>query len=115
MRPRPYSRAPGGSTRQYAAPDRSPAQPPRGPYGGRVPSLGDSVERRVEFVAGLEALAGPVAGRRVLDLGCGRQALWTRAYVARGARVVAAELDGARCREAVARLADTPRVLGVLR
>ena len=83
-------------------------------------SLGDSVERREKFVARLEALAGPVRGVRVLDLGCGRQALWTRAYVARGARVVALELDPARCREAVRRLAENPprgagSVLGIVR
>lgn len=82
-------------------------------------SLGDSVERRLEFVARLEAVAGRVDGRVVLDLGCGRQALWTRAYAMRGAHVVALELDPARCREAIARLTETPppagRVLGVLR
>jgi ubiquinone/menaquinone biosynthesis C-methylase UbiE len=85
-----------------------------------VPSLGDSIERRVEFIARLEALTGPVAGRPVLDLGCGRQALWSRAYTARGARVVAVELDAARCREAVGRLAAAPpagpgSMLGVVR
>lgn len=83
-------------------------------------SLGESVERRLEFVARLEALAGRVEGRIVLDLGCGRQALWTRAYAMHGARVVALELDPTRCREAVGRLAGTPpggagRVVGVLR
>jgi ubiquinone/menaquinone biosynthesis C-methylase UbiE len=83
-------------------------------------SLGSSVERRVGFVTGLEALAGPFADRVVLDLGCGRHALWTRAYVARGARVVALEIDPERCREAVARLAEAPpsgggAVLGVVR
>jgi len=83
-------------------------------------SLGDSVERRIGFVTDVETLVGPVRGRLVLDLGCGRQALWTRAYVARGARVVAVELDPARCREARARLASTPpagdgSVLGVVR
>jgi ubiquinone/menaquinone biosynthesis C-methylase UbiE len=89
-------------------------------YGRAVPALGDSIERRIEFIARLEALTGPVGGRAVLDLGCGRQALWSRAYAARGARVVAVELDAARCREAVARLAAAPpagpgRVLGVVR
>jgi ubiquinone/menaquinone biosynthesis C-methylase UbiE len=83
-------------------------------------SLGDSIERRIAFVTRVEALVGAVRGRLVLDLGCGRHALWTRAYVARGARVVAVELDPARCREAVARLAAEPaagegRVLGVVR
>jgi ubiquinone/menaquinone biosynthesis C-methylase UbiE len=82
-------------------------------------SLGDSVERRVAFVTRLEALVGPLAGRRVLDLGCGRHALWTRAYAARGADVLAIELDPARCAEAVGRLAAAPpsagRVLGVVR
>jgi ubiquinone/menaquinone biosynthesis C-methylase UbiE len=85
-----------------------------------VPSLGDSIERRIEFVAGLEALTGALGGATVLDLGCGRQALWTRAYAARGARVVAVELQAVRCREALDRLrAEPPRgagsVLGVLR
>jgi len=89
-------------------------------YGRSVPSLGDSIERRVEFIARLEALTGPVAERAVLDLGCGRHALWSRAYTARGARVVAVELDPARCREAVARLVAEPpagpgRVLAVVR
>src|SRR5690348_13549078 len=83
-------------------------------------SLGDSIERRIEFVTRVEALVGVVRGRVVLDLGCGRHALWTRAYVARGARVVAVELDPVRCREAIARLAADPptgdgRVLGVVR
>ncbi|HLY36857.1 MAG TPA: class I SAM-dependent methyltransferase [Candidatus Binatia bacterium] len=83
-------------------------------------SLGDSVERRIDFVTDVETLAGPVRGRTVLDLGCGRHALWTRAYVARGARVVAVELDPARCREAQERLASAPpagdgRVLGIAR
>jgi ubiquinone/menaquinone biosynthesis C-methylase UbiE len=85
-----------------------------------VPSLGDSIERRVEFVAGLESLIGALSGGTVLDLGCGRHALWTRAYVARGARVVAVELQAERCREALARLNAEPprgpgRVLGVMR
>jgi ubiquinone/menaquinone biosynthesis C-methylase UbiE len=85
-----------------------------------VPALGDSIERRVEFVARLEALTGRLGGRTVLDLGCGRQALWTRAYAARGARVLAVELDPARCAHAVARLAAAPppgtgRVLAVVR
>lgn len=85
-----------------------------------MPSLGDSIERRVDFVAGLEALTGGLGGLPVLDLGCGRHALWTRAYVARGARVVAVELQAERCREALARLRAEPpggagRVLGVLR
>ena len=83
-------------------------------------SLGDSVERRIDFVTDVETLAGPVRGRTVLDLGCGRHALWTRAYVARGARVVAVELDPVRCREARERLATAPpagdgRVLGIAR
>ena len=79
-------------------------------------SLGDSLERRIEFVARVEDLVGPVRGRTVLDLGCGRHALWTRAYAARGACVLAVELDPSRCREAVARLRDAPdRVLGVVR
>ena len=83
-------------------------------------SLGDSIERRVAFIERLEELAGAVAGRVVLDLGCGRQALWTRAYARRGAAVVGVELDAARCREARAQLAvDTAvrpgRVLGVVR
>jgi cyclopropane fatty-acyl-phospholipid synthase-like methyltransferase len=73
-----------------------------------MPSLGDSVERRVAFVTRVEALVGPLAGRRVLDLGCGRHALWSRAYAARGASVVALELDPARCAEAVGRLATAP-------
>jgi len=85
-----------------------------------VASLGDSVERRVDFVVGVESITGPMRGRVVLDLGCGRQALWSRAYVARGARVVAVELDPARCREALERLAAAPpagdgRVLGLVR
>src|SRR5207248_10928593 len=68
----------------------------------------------------METLAGPVRARSVLDLGCGRHALWTRAYVARGARVVAVELDRDRCAEAMARLASAPpcgdgRVLGIVR
>ena len=79
-------------------------------------SLGESIERRIEFVARLEELVGPVRERTVLDLGCGRHALWTRAYAARGARVLAVELDPSRCREAVTRLRDAPdRVLGVAR
>ena len=82
-------------------------------------SLGDSVERRVAFVTRLEGLVGALTGRRVLDLGCGRHALWTRAYTARGADVVAVELDPARCAEAIGRLATAPpsggRVLGVVR
>src|SRR5262249_9152967 len=87
---------------------------------GRLASLGDSVERRVQVGARLEALAGPVAGSVVLDLGCGRQALWTRAYVARGARVVGIELDPARCREAASALTAAPPagsgvVLGIVR
>ena len=56
-------------------------------------AVGDSVERRVEFVARVEELTGRLAARAVLDLGCGRQALWSRAYAARGARVVGIELD----------------------
>lgn len=82
-----------------------------------MPALGDSIERRVAFVSRLEVLAGPVSGRVVLDLGCGREALWTRAYAARGAQVVALELDRARCREAAARLAASRPagvVLGIL-
>jgi ubiquinone/menaquinone biosynthesis C-methylase UbiE len=85
-----------------------------------VASLGDSIEGRIAFVARLEALAGPLGARAVLDLGCGRQALWSRAYAARGAHVVAVELDSARCAAAVERLATRPpagpgRVLGVVR
>ena len=84
-----------------------------------VPSLGESIERRVAFIERLEALAGTVTGRRVLDLGCGRQALWTRAYARRGATVVGVELDPARCRESRAVLATDPpatgRVLGIVR
>jgi SAM-dependent methyltransferase len=84
-----------------------------------VPSLGESIERRVEFIAGLEALIGSLRARPVLDLGCGRQALWTRAYAARGARVVGLELDPARCVEARRRLAAADagpgRMLGVVR
>lgn len=83
-------------------------------------SQGQSVAKRVDFVATLETLAGSLAGRVVLDLGCGREALWTRAYVACGAHVVALELDADRVRESRAHLAATPpagsgRVLGVLR
>lgn len=83
-------------------------------------SLGDSIERRVAFVERLEELAGRAAGRVVLDLGCGRQALWTRAYARRGAHVVGVELDPARCRAARGTLAADPpagpgRVLGVVR
>lgn len=89
-------------------------------YGARVPSLGDSIERRVEFIARLEGVVGPLAGRTVLDLGCGRQALWSRAYARCGAHVVGVELDPARCREARATLAAEPRagaghVLGIVR
>jgi len=62
-----------------------------------VPTPGRSVEGRVEFIAELEALVGPLAGHVVLDLGCGREGLWTRAYAARGARVIALERDHARC------------------
>jgi ubiquinone/menaquinone biosynthesis C-methylase UbiE len=85
-----------------------------------VASVGESIESRVQFIRRLEVIASPVAGRLVLDLGCGRQALWTRAYAMRGARVVALELDAERCREAVARLRETPpagagRVVGVVR
>jgi ubiquinone/menaquinone biosynthesis C-methylase UbiE len=85
-----------------------------------VASLGESVERRVAFVADVEALAGALAGRTVLDLGCGRHALWSRAYARRGARVVGVELDAVRCREARARLAVEPpagpgRILGIVR
>lgn len=87
---------------------------------GCVASQGQSVAKRVDFVVALETLAGSLAGRVVLDLGCGRAALWTRAYVARGARVVALELDAARVRDSHAQLAATPpagpgRVLGVVR
>jgi SAM-dependent methyltransferase len=73
-----------------------------------VGSLGDSIERRVGFVARMEAVTGAVGGRRVLDLGCGRHALWSRAYAQCGARVVGVELDPLRCREARARLAAEP-------
>jgi len=83
-------------------------------------SLGDSLERRLAFIDEIEAFAGPMDNRLVLDLGCGRHALWTRAYAARGAEVVAIELDEARCRAAQARLAEaasqgTGRVLGIIR
>ncbi|MGH7894042.1 MAG: class I SAM-dependent methyltransferase [Candidatus Binatia bacterium] len=76
-----------------------------------MPSLGDPIERRIAFIARLEPLIGTVAGLRVLDLGCGREGLWTRAYGVCGARVVAIELDQARCREAAAHLgrAERPR------
>ena len=83
-------------------------------------SLGDSVERRIEFIAELEPLAAAVGGQVVVDLGCGREALWTRAYAARSARVVAVEIDPVRCREAAGRLANAAastggQVLGVVR
>ena len=83
-------------------------------------SLGESVENRIAFVQRLEALVGPLAGRTVLDLGCGRHAYWTRAYVGRGATVIAMDLDPLRCREAHQRLAAEPprgdgRVVGVAR
>jgi ubiquinone/menaquinone biosynthesis C-methylase UbiE len=68
----------------------------------------DPVARRVDFITQIEALTGPLAGRRVLDLGCGRQAFWTRAYVARGADVIAVDLDPTRCREAGTRVAGDP-------
>jgi ubiquinone/menaquinone biosynthesis C-methylase UbiE len=80
-----------------------------------VPSLGDSIERRVEFIARLEALTGPLRERVVLDLGCGPRALWSRAYATRGARVVAIELDAGRCREAAAGTrAGHARILGIV-
>src|SRR5262245_6411381 len=66
----------------------------------------DPIARRIEFVARMEARIGSLAGRNVLDLGCGREALWTRAYVARGARVLALEIDPGRCRDAVTRLRE---------
>lgn len=83
-------------------------------------SLGESVENRIAFVRRIEDLVGPMAGRAVLDLGCGRHAYWTRAYVARGAVVVATDLDPVRCREARGRLSSEPphgdgRVVGVTR
>lgn len=83
-------------------------------------SLGESVENRVAFVQRIEELVGPMTGRAVLDLGCGRHAYWTRAYVARGATVTAMDLDPVRCREAHGRLAADPprgdgRVRGVAR
>jgi SAM-dependent methyltransferase len=83
-------------------------------------SVGGSVERRVEFIAGLEDLGAALDHGVVLDLGCGRHALWSRAYAARGARVVGLEVDPERCRDAQGRLAEnaTPlggRVLGILR
>jgi ubiquinone/menaquinone biosynthesis C-methylase UbiE len=85
-----------------------------------VASLGDSIERRMEFIVRLEGLTGPLVGRAVLDLGCGRHALWSRAYARRGARVVGVELDPGRCREAVATIAAAGErgpggVLGVVR
>jgi SAM-dependent methyltransferase len=84
-----------------------------------VASLGESLERRVQFVARMEGDTGLLAARVVLDLGCGRQALWTRAYAARGARVVALEIAPDRCREAAVQLAAAPRgpgrALGVIR
>jgi ubiquinone/menaquinone biosynthesis C-methylase UbiE len=73
----------------------------------------------VEFIAGLEPLVGSLRGRPVLDLGCGRRALWTRAYLGRGARVVALELDLERCVEARRRLAGVDggagEAIGVVR
>ncbi len=82
-------------------------------------SHGTSVDRRVAFIERLAPLAGRLDARRVLDIGCGRQALWTRAYVQSGAEVVAVEIDAGRCREAAARLHESPpagggRVLGVV-
>jgi ubiquinone/menaquinone biosynthesis C-methylase UbiE len=68
----------------------------------------DPVARRIDFITRLEALTGPLADRRVLDLGCGRQAFWTRAYVARGADVIAVDLDPTRCREASTSIAGDP-------
>lgn len=70
-----------------------------------MPEPTERVARRIEFVTRVEARTGSVAGRSVLDLGCGRDALWTRAYTARGARVVALEIDAERAHEAAARLA----------
>lgn len=83
-------------------------------------SPSDPIERRIAFVGGLEDLIGSMADRVVLDLGCGGDALWTRAYAARGARVLALEIDAARCREArerlaAARLVGAGAVLGVTR
>lgn len=83
-------------------------------------SLGESIARRIAWVGDVERVVGPLAGAAVLDLGCGRHAYWTRAYVARGARVTGVELDPVRCREARERLlADPPagdgRVLGIVR
>jgi ubiquinone/menaquinone biosynthesis C-methylase UbiE len=73
-----------------------------------VRSHGESVERRVAFIDTLVPLVGRLVGRRVLDIGCGRDALWTRAYLAAGAEVIAVELEPARCREALTRLAASP-------
>src|SRR5437764_8992746 len=83
-------------------------------------SLGDSIERRIEFIDRLQPLTGTLRDALVLDLGCGRHALWSRAYAGRGARVLAIEIDPVRCREAVGRLAaalasGSGRVLAVTR
>jgi len=85
-----------------------------------VGSLGGSVESRVQFIERLEGLVGALAGHIVIDLGCGREGLWTRAYAARGARVIAVERDPERCGAVGARLAapllaGSGRVLGVVR
>ncbi len=82
-------------------------------------SHGTSIERRVDFLDGLVPLVGRLDGRRVLDIGCGADALWTRAYLAAGAEVIAVELDPARCRDARRRLAGASpaghgRMVGVL-
>ncbi len=89
-----------------------------------VPS--EPITRRIDFIIRMEERIGSVAGRGVLDLGCGRDALWTRAYTERGARVTALEIDPTRAREAAGRLAAAPaaprsgprasgRALGVIR
>lgn len=82
--------------------------------------MGSSVASRERFIARIEAIAGPVAGRLVVDLGCGAEALWTRAYAARGATVLAVDLDHQRCRAALeglraAGFGPPGRIVGVVR